>query len=185
MQQNTIVTKGYNMDIIPEINLSDLQHEAIQKLRNKSFPDHQVERSYFKQLPHMRAMEFKNEQLVGYMGLDYRVVGAGESAFKVLGVIDICVDESFRKQGIGSSMLSQLSEYAKTKDVDFIMLVSELNDFWVANDYQRVDAMSSWLRIHENTNYGVAVDRVDDLYIKPVSGKSWVDGHVDWLGYMY
>ncbi|MCZ6377234.1 GNAT family N-acetyltransferase, partial [Vibrio parahaemolyticus] len=46
-------------------------------------------------------------------------------------------------------------------------------------------SLSSWLRIHEHKNYGVAVDQVDDLYVKPISGKTWAVGHIDWLGYMY
>ncbi|MDF4706649.1 GNAT family N-acetyltransferase, partial [Vibrio parahaemolyticus] len=27
--------------------------------------------------------------------------------------------------------------------------------------------------------------QVDDLYVKPISGKTWAVGHIDWLGYMY
>ncbi|TCT95970.1 hypothetical protein EDB47_1371, partial [Vibrio crassostreae] len=42
-----------------------------------------------------------------------------------------------------------------------------------------------WLRLHEHTNYGVAVEHVDELYIKPMNAKNWGDGHIDWLGYMY
>ncbi|MCC4219269.1 GNAT family N-acetyltransferase, partial [Vibrio parahaemolyticus] len=44
------------MDIYPEIELSKEQHNSIEVLRNKSFPEHQVTRSYYKQLPHMRAL---------------------------------------------------------------------------------------------------------------------------------
>lgn len=62
------------MDIYPEIELSKEQHNSIEVLRNKSFPEHQVTRSYYKQLPHMRALKYRDDQLVGYMGLDYRVV---------------------------------------------------------------------------------------------------------------
>ncbi|MFL0953523.1 GNAT family N-acetyltransferase, partial [Vibrio parahaemolyticus] len=62
------------MDIYPEIELSKKQHNSIEVLRNKSFPGHQVTRSYYKQLPHMRALKYREDQLVGYMGLDYRVV---------------------------------------------------------------------------------------------------------------
>jgi predicted N-acetyltransferase YhbS len=173
------------MDITPEINLTKLDHKAIKELRNQSFPEHQADRSYFKQLPHMRALEYQSDKLVAHMGLDYRVVGVANDAYKVLGIIDFCVDKAFQGQGIGSSMLSQISEYAKKKDVDFIILISELHDFYTANGYQRINATNSWLRLHEHRNYGVAIDQIDDLYIKPISGKSWAVGHVDWLGYMY
>ncbi|ELP2658880.1 GNAT family N-acetyltransferase [Vibrio parahaemolyticus] len=173
------------MDIYPEIDLSKEQHNAIEVLRNKSFPEHQVARSYYKQLPHMRALKYKDDQLVGYMGLDYRVVSVGDEIYKVLGVSDFCVDNTFQRQGIGKAMLSQLNEYASTKDVDFIILISDLDDFYAANGYLRLNALSSWLRIHEHKNFGIAVEQVDDLYVKPISGKIWAVGHIDWLGYMY
>ncbi|BEI25341.1 GNAT family N-acetyltransferase [Vibrio fluvialis] len=173
------------MEIYPEIELSKKQHDEIEALRNRSFPDYQVARSYYKQLPHMRAVTYKDGQLVGYMGLDYRVVAVGEEIYKVLGVIDFCVDVTYRGQGIGSEMLSQLSVYASDKNVDFIMLISESHEFYAARGYQRRESLSSWLRLHEHKNYGVAVERNDDLYIKPISGKSWAAGLVDWLGYMY
>ena len=44
------------MEIISEIEVSKQQHQAITTLRNRSFPEHQVQRSYYKQLPHMRAL---------------------------------------------------------------------------------------------------------------------------------
>ncbi|EPT7323251.1 GNAT family N-acetyltransferase, partial [Vibrio parahaemolyticus] len=65
------------MEIVQEIDVSELHHQAIEALRNQAFPDNQVSRSYFKQLPHMRALHFQGEQLVGYLGLDYRVVSVG------------------------------------------------------------------------------------------------------------
>ncbi|HHF2973802.1 TPA: GNAT family N-acetyltransferase, partial [Vibrio diabolicus] len=99
------------------IDVSELHHKSIEALRNQAFPDNQVSRSYFKQLPHMRALHFQGEQLVGYLGLDYRVVSVGGEIHKVLGVIDFCVDERYRGQGIGSFMLSEVSSFAETKDV--------------------------------------------------------------------
>lgn len=173
------------MKIYPEIEVSNAQHEAIQALRNKAFPDHQVSRSYHKQLLHMRALQYHDNQLIGYMGLDYRVVNVGGEVYKVLGVSDFCIDSAWQRKGIGSGMLAQLADYARDKDVDFIILISELHDFYVANGFQLVESHASWLRIHEHTNYGVGVEYVDELYVKPMKDKSWPAGHMDWLGYRY
>lgn len=119
----------------------------------------------------MRVLEYEGDQLVGYMGLDYRAVRVGDEIYKVLGVSDFCVESTLQRQGIGTTMLSQLSEYASTKDVDFIILVSDLDRFYVANGYVRLNSLSSWLRVHEHKNYGVAVEQVDDLYVKPTAEK--------------
>ncbi len=83
-------------------------------------------------------------------------------------------------------MLSHLHEYASSKEVDSILLISESHGFYTVNGYLRVDSTESWLRLDEHkNNYGVAVERVDDLYIKPIRSKNWSDGDMDWLGYMY
>ncbi|NAX48425.1 GNAT family N-acetyltransferase [Photobacterium halotolerans] len=173
------------MNIKPELDVTSDEHAAITALRNEAFPDHQVARSYYKQLPHMRALEYKDERLVGYLGLDYRVIGVGEYAFKVLGVIDFCVAKAHQGQGIGSAMLSQLSEYSKSRDVDFIVLVSDLTKFYTDNGFRQIHAPSAWLRLHEHKNFGVAFEHLDDLFIKPISGKHWESGQLDWLGYMF
>lgn len=174
-----------SMNIVNEIDLTKTQQKAIETLRNQSFPDHQVERSYFKQLPHMRALQYEENQLIGYLGLDYRVIKVGDMAYKVLGVIDFCVAEQHRRQNIGSSMLSEVSSFAENRDVDFIMLISDLKEFYSSRGYININGTHSWLRLHEHTNYGVAVEHIDEFYVKPISGKRWAEGDVDWLGYMY
>ncbi|CAH6914733.1 GNAT family N-acetyltransferase [Vibrio chagasii] len=173
------------MEVISEIEVSKEQHQAITTLRNSAFPEHQVQRSYYKQLPHMRALQHHEGQLVGYLGLDYRMINVGGHAFKVLGVIDFCIAEDVRGKGLGSTMLSELDAYAKERDVDFIILISELHSFYSSHGYNRVVADHSWLRLNEHLSYGIAVEEVDELYVKSISSVSWPSGKVDWLGYMY
>jgi len=173
------------LKIIPEIDLTQDEDDSIVALRNDSFPDFQVPRSYYKQLPHYRCLEYEGRKLVGYMGLDYRVFGVGGISCSVLGVIDFCIRRERRGSGLGSLMLSSLSEYAKDRPVDFIVLVSDLDEFYGKNGYQKIVARHSWLRLDEFKNYGIAQESVEGFYLKPVSGKVWPGGPVDWLGYMF
>ena len=174
--------------IIPEINIDKATHILIQDLQNDSFPNDKVNRSYYKQLPHYRMLKFNNDQLIGYMGLDYRVIRAGKSIYKTLGIISFCVHKDFRGKGIGTTMLSELSQYAKTKDVDFIILLSNLKAFYTSRGFQEISICHSWLRIDEHKNYGIgheAFNDGDELFIKPIHGKEWEAEHMDWLGYMF
>ena len=173
------------MNILPEIELDATTHQAIQILRNSSFPDSAVERSYYKQLPHYRALQYAGAELIGHAGLDYRVINVGEKALKILGIIDFCVHVDRRGQGIGTAMLEQLSAYAERKDVDFIILIADNEDFYIRNGFQQVQSRNFWLRIDEHKNYDVAREDIDDLYIKPVGSKKWPVGDVDWLGSMF
>jgi len=57
---------------------------------------------------------------------------------------------------------------------------------YLDNGFKHVpNVPSSWLRIHEHKNLGVAFENLDEFYSKSVSQKKWPDGHVDWLGYMF
>jgi len=174
------------MQFIHEINIDKPTEKSIIKLRNQSFPDFTIDRSYYKQLPHIRCLQFNKSKLVGYMGLDYRDIAVADSPLRVLGVIDFCVDESQRNQGIGTDMLNELTVFAKSKQVDFIILMADDSRIYLDNGFKHVpNVPSSWLRIHEYKNLGIAFEHLDELYIKPVSQKHWPEGHVDWLGYMF
>ena len=173
------------MQIISEIDLDQKTEKQIEILRNKCFPEFSFSRSYFKQLPHLRCLKFCKRQLVGYMGLDYRVIAVNNQPFKILGIIDLCVDEQKRGQGIASKMLQELTQFAISKEVDFIILISDSLEFYQRNGFQKKQAFCSWLRIDDFKNYGVAFEHIDELLIKPVSDKNWPEGHIDWLGYMF
>ncbi|KHA61503.1 acetyltransferase [Vibrio variabilis] len=173
------------MDFIHELDVTPEQHHLIRQLRNDSFVEHQATSSYLKQLPHVRVLEMKGGELIGYMGLDYRVISVDGQPLKVLGVIDFCVEKNARGQGIGRQMLQGVEQFARTKQVDFVILISDLKEFYLTSGYQQITATQSWLRIHQHRNYGVAVEELDELYVKPMSEKPWPSGHVDWLGYMF
>jgi GNAT superfamily N-acetyltransferase len=173
------------LEVIAEIDLARQTQMSIQRLRNDCFPEHKAARSYYKQLPHYRMLKYRNEQLIGHMGLDYRVINVGDTVYKTLGVIDFCVRKENRGKGIGTSMLTALKEYAKNRDVDFVILISDLSGFYIRNGFQQVVAYGSWLRLDEHKNYGVAFEHLEDLFVMPLGDKEWKSGHIDWLGYMF
>jgi len=171
--------------IVPEIDVNETIHSSITRLRNNSFPGYQVDRSWYKQLPHMRILCYAEDELIGYMGIDFRVSRVGESVCKVLGIIDFCVSEMFRGRGIGTSMLHELAVYAQQKDVEFIVLVAANPKVYLNNGFQQVSAKCTWLRIDEHKNYGIACEQLDNLLVMKTGPRQWPGGDIDWLGYLF
>ena len=178
--------KGHSdLKVVSEIDLTSDEHETITSLRNASFPDHRVLRSYFKQLPNYRLLNYQAKMLVGYMGLDHRAIGINGVPLKVLGIIDFCVAKKSRGIGIGSAMLQFVHEFALKKNVDFLMLISERGTIYRNNGFQNIETEHSWLKVHDHQNHGVASERISEFYIKPIQSTNWPSGKVDWLGYIY
>lgn len=119
------------------------------------------------------------------MGLDYRVMNLNEEPIKVLGIIDLCVDTDFQGKGVASTMLTRVAEHAQDKDVDLIILIADDPSLYIKNGFQCFEADAAWLRVQEHKNYGVAEERLNDLYVKPLRGQIVTKGALDWLGYMY
>lgn len=174
-----------SLKIVPEIEIEFGVKRDIQNLRNLCFPEFAQDRSYYKQLPHYRVVKYKDSELIAYLGIDYRIVSIDGVAVKIFGIIDFCVAPELQGQGIGSEMLSFVAKYAETKDVDFLVLIADDPKIYLKQGYKNIATYCSWLRIDRHKNYGVAVELIDDLYVKPVGNKEWPPGHVDLLGYMF
>ncbi len=87
-----------------EFDISYQDHRHITQLRNLSFPDSAVPRSYCKQLPHFRYLVHEHGNLVAHPGVDHRMILVGERAVHIFGVIDLCVDPLFRRKGIATTL---------------------------------------------------------------------------------
>lgn len=175
------IIRSIEFDIIEET------HQQITELRNTCFPaENNKPRSYYKQLPHFRYLVFVENILVAHMGVDHRVIRAGDSVFSIFGVIDLCVKSSYRQQGIASQLLSLLTELAREKSIDFLFVVVRDNRIYLKNDFHNISHYCSWLRIHEHKNYGVAVEKItDEFMVKQTGDRTWIDEPIDLLGYMF
>lgn len=162
-------------------------HNQITKLRNLCFPENKKDRSYYKQLPHFRYLVYDDEQLIGQMGVDHRVISVGDSIFKIFGVIDLCIMPKYRRQGIATQLLNLLTNLAAKKSIDFLLLVANDPRLYSKNGFVYISNYCSFLRIHEHKNYGVALEKIEnDFMIKQIGAKNWQqDGLMDLLGYRF
>ncbi len=161
-------------------------HTDITALRNACFPDHQQDRSYYKQLPHFRYLVYDAHQLVGHMGVDHRVISVGGTVLRIFGVIDLCVAASHRRHGIAQHLLATLTTYAHACTVDFLFLLADDQRVYTHTGFVAVSHYCSWLRIDDHTNYGVAVQALaNEVMVKPIGATAWPDGPIDLLGYRF
>ena len=170
-----------------EFDISKDTHQQITNLRNSSFPAKNAKpRSYYKQLPHFRYLAFVEDTLVAHMGVEHRVISVGDSIFTIFGVVDLCVKQSHRGQGIASELLSLLTDLAREKSIDFLFVVVDSDQLYSKNGFQTVSNYCSYLRIHEHKNYGVAVEKIENEFmVKQTGDKLWLDEPIDLLGYMF
>ncbi|WP_261342974.1 GNAT family N-acetyltransferase [Gimesia algae] len=161
-------------------------HDEITALRNDCFPENSQARSYFKQLPHFRFLAYEDGILVGHMGIDHRMISVGKSVFSIFGVIDLCISSGYRRRGIASEILDQLSALAKAKGIDFLFLVADDHRLYEKNGFRLISTDLTWLKIDEHKNYGVETERIEkELMIKQTGKKVWPDEPVDLLGYLF
>ncbi|KOY14935.1 GNAT family N-acetyltransferase [Paenibacillus xylanivorans] len=174
--------KAYDMD------LNEESSTLLQELLIASFPEvYPKDRLFFKQIPHCRILAFDpDNQLIGHVGLDYRMMNLNGKAIRVLGIIDLCVSISHRSQGIGSLLLAEVDKLSK-EHIDFVLLFADHKDLYSKNGFKPVTNTCKWLKIdHETlTSIGVGIQKVDGLMIREVGAMPWNEGELDFLGYLY
>lgn len=174
------------IELIQEYEISPTAHAKIIDLKNRCFPDHRKPWSYYKQLPHFRFLVYDDTSLIAHMGVDHRVIAVGDQPRTIFGIVDLCVDPQFRDRGIASELLDKLSELARRSRIDFLFAIVNRARLYERNGFQGLDALCLWLRINDHKNYGVAVERIaNEIMVKQIGGKGWVDGPIDLLGYMF
>ncbi|MFB8374088.1 GNAT family N-acetyltransferase [Paenibacillus taichungensis] len=174
--------KAYDMDLNEECST------RLQQLLVASFSElYPKDRLFFKQIPHCRILAFNaDHQLIGHVGLDYRIMNLNGKPIRVLGVIDLCVSSAYRSQGIGSLLLAEVDKLSK-RHIDFVLLFADNESLYSKNGFKMVSNTCKWLKIdHETlTTIGVGIEKIDGLMVKEVGTVPWSEGELDFLGYLY
>ncbi|WP_339242425.1 GNAT family N-acetyltransferase [Paenibacillus sp. FSL R5-0517] len=171
-----------------DVELSEEWSTLLQELLVASFPEvYPKDRLFFKQIPQSRVLAFTpDNQLVGQVGLDYRMMNLNGTPIRVMGIIDLCVSPAARAQGIASLLISEVERMAKER-VDFVLLFADHEELYRKNGFKTVSNTCTWLKInHETlTTVGVGTQKVEGLMIKEVGSRLWEEGELDFLGYLY
>ncbi len=168
----------------PDVD-SDFEAE-LQSLLQRSFSGYPA-RSYFKLPPHFRFVATIDGTLVAQMGVEHRVFRVGDNVLRVFGVADLCVDESNRSQGLASRLLRQLTEIAKERRVDFVVLFADDDRLYVRNGWVHIANPCTWVKIDDHRILGLATGESlgDVMMVKAIGSRQWPDGDVDLLGHVF
>lgn len=158
----------------------------IRSLFDQCFPQYPSVRTYLKQLPNFRYLSFENEQLIGHLAVEYRMIRVSDEVCSIFGIVDFCIDEQYQLRRIGSQMLHELETLAKQCRIDFLVLQASEPAFYLHQGFQQADNLCRWLLIQEHQSIGLSQRRLpDSLMYKPLGNKTWENGLVDFLGSLF
>ncbi|WP_028731503.1 GNAT family N-acetyltransferase [Rhizobium leguminosarum] len=181
------MANDYHVRCVPEYEIDTRTATQIVALLDESFPDTFDGRTYFKQLPHFRYLAFEGETVIGQAGVDHRVIRVGGKFTRIFGIIDLCVTPARRGVGLAADLLKQVERRAATSNVDFLVLMGDVDTLYIANGFQHVaPAMTKWLAVEDVESVAVIERDLSDCFlIKPLKGENWPVGQIDMVGYLF
>ncbi|WDH75253.1 GNAT family N-acetyltransferase [Exiguobacterium marinum] len=177
-----------NIQQMMEFEIGEALDKQLTELLMKSFEPLYHERSYFKQLPHLRLIAYDEQQhVIGQVGLDFRVMNLNGDPIRVFGIIDLCVQEEWQGRGIGGALMERVSALGDEHRIDFLLLFADRPDLYEQIGFHKVSNTCTWLQIDDQnqTTRGIGEAPFDELMVKTVGDKQWTEGTLDLLGYLY
>lgn len=160
--------------------------QAIYHLLRKCFPDYPEGRIFFKQLPAFRFLAWKGAQLIGHMAVEHRMVNNNGPLRRIFGIVDLCVAPEFQHQRVGRRLLEAVEELGRKNEVEFLVLLTNDQQWYAHYGFQLVETECRWLLIHDDRSFGIVRRRIDrGLMVKPLLAEEWLPGPVDFLGYIF
>ncbi len=177
----------------PEAEIGRDLHASLQGLLGACFPDY-PERSYFKLPPHFRYVATSDGTVdgtvdgavEGQLGVELRVIRVGDDILRTFGIVDLCVRDDRRGQGLASRLLAEAMEFAGACEIDFVILFADDDRLYLRHGWCHVDNPLTWVKIHEHSTLGVTrAVGPHAMMVKAVGRRTWPTGEVDLLGHVF
>lgn len=171
---------------LAEHELTRHDREQLQALLAACFPEHLSERTYRQQLPQLRLLTYEGETLVAQVGVEHRVVRAGDELVRVFGVIDLATHPDHRGQGLAGKLLERLELLARPHGVDAILLFTDDQRLYRRHRYKPAANPLTYLEIDEQRSVGLR-ERADpdDFMVLTIAQRPWSDAPLDLLGSLF
>ena len=142
-------------------------------------------RTYFKQMPQRRLCAWQDTDLIGHVGIEYRIIHVGDQLLSVVGIVDLCVAPHARRTGLGASLLDRAEHTGRGQS--FALAMADDTRLYDTQGYQRVnDALVTFLAIDDLRSHSLIERDCSDFFMcKPLSEMQWPRGSIDMLGYLF
>jgi GNAT superfamily N-acetyltransferase len=185
MDQERGVGSAMTIVRVPEAEIGAGLRVQVQALLQASF-DGYPSRTYFKLPPHFRYLATADGELAAQLGVELRVIRAGDHVLRTFGVVDLCVRQAERSYGLAGQLLAELTEYARICGMDFIILFADDSRLYDRNGWVQAANPCTWVQIHDHRTLGLAqAEDTGALMVKPIGEQSWPEGEVDLLGHVF
>jgi len=158
---------------------------ALAVLLDRCFPKTFEGRIFLKQEPCARIVAHSENKLVGQVGMDRRVISVDGNIIKITGVIDLCVAEEYRGNGVGTALIEEVEKCSA--DRDFIVLMADNPAIYHQAGYSQLHcAPTKWLAIEDLAIHSIIERDLGDCFMyKPLAQQAWPLGKIDLLGYLF
>ena len=174
------------IDKINEYELSTNETSAIVELFHAVFEGYPEGLIYYNQVPDFRFLAWNDKTLVGHVGVHYRKICVGGTVLAVFGIVDLCVASDNQLMNVGSTLIKAVLELSLKNNVDFLVLTSDEDEFYLKNGFNVVTNPCRWLVIHNHVSMGVLKRTLNHgLMVKPIHDKKWPEGELDVMGHMF
>ena len=178
-------SKAATLVRVAEAEISTDVRPQVQALLQTCFPGY-PSRTYFKLPPHFRYLAMAQGVLVGQMGVELRMIRVGTEVVRTFGVVDLCVMRSERSHGLAARLLAEVTELARSCEVDFVILFADDDRVYARNGWTRAGNRCTWVKIHEHTTLGLSrAAQTGALMVKAIGQRAWPEGEVDLLGHLF
>jgi GNAT superfamily N-acetyltransferase len=169
----------------PEAEIGNDLHASLAELLGACFPGYPG-RSYFKLPPHFRYVATSGGAVAGQLGVELRVIRVGDDILRTFGVVDLCVGENYRGQGLAGRLLAEVTAYAVSCEMDFLALFADDDRLYRRDGWVHVDNPLSWVKINDHTTIGLArAVTPHEMMVKAIGGRAWPSGEIDLLGHVF
>lgn len=163
-----------------------VEHDAqLAALLDLCFDGAHEGRTFYKQEPQRRLCAWRNTDLIGHIGMEYRVIRVGDQFLSVMGIVDLCVAPDARHKRIGTALLDRAERTARGQS--FALAMADDTRLYHTQGYQLAnDALVKFLAIDEVRSHSIIERDCSDFFmLKPLTGLPWPSGPIDLLGYLF